>query len=354
MNATRVLVLAAVVAGCGSTPAAWPAGSDRPLGSSIAAAQASPTAMPIANGTLHPIGGSTWLIYQGNGLTIAQLDGTGVQPLFGAGGPPEPAHPDWSPNGRQITFSAGHDGSWDIWVADADGSDARTLVDCTSPCTILDGPAWSPIGGEIAFSRLEEVGDALPSELDVVDVASGAVRTIASVPSGLAFAEPRWSRDARSIVVTMEDHRHGDGSLAEHPVESAIGIVNLDDAKPSFRPLIDGAMRANYPDWNPVDDQIVFQAGSQIWWDDITTSRSQIWTIQANGTGLKQISAFQPDDAAAYWMPAWGSSGNRILATRTDRSTRDNAIVYIPLDGSTPHGTIVAGGHARQSRAGDG
>jgi Tol biopolymer transport system component len=281
---------------------------------------------------------------------IATLGGGTVTRLFTGAEPPEPAHADFSPDGRQIAFQAGHEGSWDIWIANSDGSGARDLVDCTSPCTILNDPAWSPLGNEIAFSKLSEIGDALPSDLQIVDLRTGTVRTVLSEPSGLAIEQPRWSRDARSIVLSLQDHRSPDGSLVEHPVTSTVGIVDLDEATPSYRALTDPRLNASYPDWNPDDDRIVFQGGQRIWWDEIATSRSQIWTIQSDGSQLRQISVFGPDDPV-YWMPAWSSAGNRILATRTDRATRDNAIVYIPLDGSTPRETIVAGAHGRESRA---
>lgn len=56
--------------------------------------------------------------------------------------------PDWSPDGGQIAFAAEHDYyNFDVWAANADGSNARALAQ------LADKPSWSPDGRQIAFSR---------------------------------------------------------------------------------------------------------------------------------------------------------------------------------------------------------
>ena len=60
----------------------------------------------------------------------------------------EAAHPDWSPVGEQIVYQSPVNGSWDLYVINADGSGKRQL---TNDLGIEGLPAWSPDGQWIAY-----------------------------------------------------------------------------------------------------------------------------------------------------------------------------------------------------------
>lgn len=333
------LLLAACGAATGSARLV-PATPPRPSATAQAAA---PTASG-AGGDPLPL-----VVYQGSTLATARIDGTEVTPLFRSDMPPSPAHADWSPDGGRITFQAGVDGSWDIWVAEADGSGARILVDCVSRCINLDSPAWSPDGRLIAYSELDESGDELQARLQTVDVQSGNVESVLAVERGVSLTEPRWSSDGASLAVTVEDHRQG-GDLVEHPVASRIAVIRPDDAKPSLRYLTDPSMKASYADWSPSGDRIAFSAGEKTWWDDIDQTTANVFTIGADGRGLAQVTHLGPSDPA-IWMPAWSSDGSTILATQTNWATRDNRIVRVAVDGPRIEEVGIDGAHAREQRS---
>jgi hypothetical protein len=55
-------------------------------------------------------------------------------------------HPDWSPDGKQLTYAVD---TWpetvftrDLWVSDADGSNTRRVYGCAPPCRNAEWPAW--------------------------------------------------------------------------------------------------------------------------------------------------------------------------------------------------------------------
>lgn len=78
-------------------------------------------------------------------LYSVEADGTEVTALEEAG---DGWQPSWSGSGDQIAFSSQRDGSWNIYVVDADGGN---LVRLTNNEGDSLEPVWSPGGDRIAF-----------------------------------------------------------------------------------------------------------------------------------------------------------------------------------------------------------
>lgn len=80
-------------------------------------------------------------------LFLVNTDGANprrVIDLFGAGG----WHPDWSPNGSQLSLTVGRDDGGDVYTLQRDGSNPTRL---TPDSSILTETAFSPDGGWIAY-----------------------------------------------------------------------------------------------------------------------------------------------------------------------------------------------------------
>ena len=100
------------------------------------------------------------------------------------------------------------------------------------------------------------------SSLQVVDIATGAITTLASTTGAEYVVNPRWSPDGRSIVVQI-DRYIDDGNDTEEITGQAIGVVDLDAATPSIRVIRELETFSTYPDWHPTDDLILFAAGAR-------------------------------------------------------------------------------------------
>ena len=104
------------------------------------------------------------------------------------------AVPRYSPDGRHIVFESDRGGTKGIWVANADGSNARVVfMDEARPA---GSPAWSPDGRRIVFDAMTEG----QSEVYVVNAAGGPPLRLTHDSGGDAIST--WSRDGRWVYFT--------------------------------------------------------------------------------------------------------------------------------------------------------
>jgi len=211
--------------------------------------------------------------------------------------------PDWSPDGRRIAFNAKRNGK--VWVAvmDADGSNQKLLVEGAAP-------DLSPDGKQIAFSRPDDRGIA---QIWVVNADGSGMRQITH--SNTHKIAPSWSPDGKEMVFVLVRN-----PSSQSDPQPEIGIMNSEgtnerilttEDRVNVRVNPDGsttvcetANDANAPAWSSVDNRIAF-------WSGIENQYGQIWVINSDGTGSKQLtedcSHRNSDD------PSWSPDGKKIL-----------------------------------------
>jgi Tol biopolymer transport system component len=107
----------------------------------------------------------------------------------------EDARPAWSPDGSGIAWlRRSFSGPYALWLMNADGSGQRSLG-----AAALDTPQWSPNGRLLTWTSVDR------GEIPVYDVAAGSVHRVDI--GGMTGNQPRWSPDASQIAFI------GDGSL---------------------------------------------------------------------------------------------------------------------------------------------
>jgi serine/threonine protein kinase/Tol biopolymer transport system component len=143
-----------------------------------------------------------WIAYstfpEGN-LWRSRLDGSDrLQLTFP---PMSVSVPCWSPDGKEIAFSASETASRfrKIYVVPANGGSVRALI--------ADGqneydPSWSPEGSKIVFGMGHR--DTRTRVLGVLDLKT---RQVSTVPGSEAMYAPRWAPDGRNIVAVSSDEQ---------------------------------------------------------------------------------------------------------------------------------------------------
>lgn len=129
----------------------------------------------------------------GKAVAFAALGSLYVQPLDGksvrlaiAGDPP--SHPNWSPDGKRLTYVTWSEGAGGVvWTVAADGSDKPVKV--SNLAAFYTHPAFTPDGKSIlavrspAAARQQtsfEFGTVRPAELVAIPASGGAARVVAN------------------------------------------------------------------------------------------------------------------------------------------------------------------------------
>ena len=153
-----------------------------------------------------------WIVYalRHNGtLWKSARDGSGRLELTSTS--PGAYAPSWSPDGKEILFTAFFLGNHpQLYLVASGGGVPRPVLPADTPGTTLSGD-WSPDGNRIVMDYATPGPDELP-RLQILDVRTGAIEKL---PGTEGLTQPRWSPDGQHLAaVEQRTHRIllGDGS----------------------------------------------------------------------------------------------------------------------------------------------
>lgn len=234
---------------------------------------------------------------------------------------PQPASPA---RGRRVRLSSlrgrvAFSRSGDVWIADADGSHARRVTRTRGP---QDDPTWSPDGRTLAY-RDARRGYNMNDEIYTVDAGGAGASNLTRTP----FNEwsPAWSPNGKLIAF------HASELYVMRPDGRGVRQVTH--------------VEGEYPAWAPDSRRLVFmsaQPGARG-----NNPNYDIFVVNVDGTGLKQLTDWPGEDGWPAWSPdgRWiafstmhdetgGSSGRSVYLMRPDGS--DKHRLAVPLAASFP------------------
>ena len=268
-----------------------------------------------------PLSGGTWeleLYANGQLQTYGAFVIAAVQPLVTPTLPsPTPAPPPLPAASYKLAFTKWNGTRHSVWTADLNGNNQRFLLDFAA------SPSWSPDGTQMAFYGEEGI-DTQPgvsggtNGVWVMGASGenphriqpeGTGHAVDWSPGGtlIAFSAARGGPDRRIYFI----HPNGDPApfelVGEQPSFSPDGeqlvvkacrpdcglwIVNANDTAP--RRLTDGGTDG-LPAWSPNGRKIAFSRNVD---DNV-----DIYTVNVDGSGLRQLTTAPGNDSVPAWTP---------------------------------------------------
>lgn len=194
----------------------------------------------------------------------------------------------WSPDGKRVALDARAGDDFEFLVMSADGTARTKILDNPSESLHI---AWSPDGGRISF--VTNRGDG--QQLFVINPDGSGLRSLGGITGHV------WSPDGKRIATEGIDVVNADGS----------GRTRITD------------IPGSNPNWSPDGERIVFVSSTS------GPSGSHIYLVDADGTGLKQLT----NEAANDTSPLWSPDGKRI-AFFSDREDATDYVFVMNADGT--------------------
>ncbi|MEO3939316.1 hypothetical protein V3N99_21605 [Dermatophilaceae bacterium Soc4.6] len=225
--------------------------------------------------------------------------------------------PDWSPDGRRITYASDRSGIVQIWIAAADGSSARQLTPDTNP-NDKRHPQFTPDGRTIVYQDC--LGDGCDGGISAVRT-DGTQLPAITPNSGESYNWPMPSPDGRRLAF-MRWHVAG--------VKMRIFVMPVGGG--FERPITPAWIGAWAPDWAPNGRQIVFSSHT---YQD--RPNGAIFTVRPDGTGLQRLTS--PPWPLEDWHASYAPDSTKLVFS-SDRRYPDRCCADLYLmnaDGSSMH-----------------
>jgi Tol biopolymer transport system component len=228
---------------------------------------------------------------------------------------------NWSPDGaRLLCHSEGLADPADAGLYTVRSSDAGDLVRVSTslPGGFDDGYGYSPDGSRILYAQFDSNDNAT-----LFSVKPDGSDPIQLSPPGLSIidlgffdrAGADWSPDGSHVAFAAQ-------KLSLGRFISAVFVVNADGT--GLRQITPSGVGGISAQWSPNGEMIAFTS---------CCSLPQAWVVHPDGSGLRQVTT--PINRATFLTPVWSPDNSKLLLDKVDRNNQAS-LWTTNLDGSGP------------------
>lgn len=298
----------------------------------------------LGNNKEHSFHEQADLVFSKGGSIYLMDTETGQSRFWAEGGSPR-----WSPEGERIAYTGLYKGweAWQVFVMDVDRSNKRVVTLWEVQGRIephLSGgysPVWSPDGDRLAFTRCTncEVG-GINTEVFTVELdTTKGIQEIRITNNSYSDHMEDWSPDGKRLLIQSEVRPDGsidksadlytinfnglekqlvlenDSSSFIHkaqysPNGKTIAVISgknetneiyiVDSNGTKIQRLTNNNLIERYVSWLPDGSGLVFVMGPEGFYGD---RPDHIYTINLDGTGLRQLTSEPSEYADPHWRP---------------------------------------------------
>jgi Tol biopolymer transport system component/predicted Ser/Thr protein kinase len=246
-----------------------------------------------------------WYVADGKLPNIATIPADGGEPVIIAESDASDWNPVWSPDGKYLYFSSDRKGSMNLWRVSVDEKTGAQLGEpesVTTPSKYLRHITVSRDGKTIGYVRYESQSNVQGISFD----------TKTLKVTGEAAYITRGDREVGNPVLAPD----GELFVARNPTRTQEDLVVFDKKGENWRNLTDDKFRERLPRWSPDGKKIAFHTDR--------SGQYQIWTINADGSNLEQLTF---SDKTAAISPVFSPDGTKLAFTEVGEKSQISRIL---------------------------
>ncbi|HMP66269.1 MAG TPA: protein kinase [Pyrinomonadaceae bacterium] len=240
-----------------------------------------------------------WFVEEGKQGELATIPADGGEPVVIASDPATDWNPVWSPDGRYLYFASNRGGNMNLWRVGIDemtGRETSPPQPITTPSRYVRHISFARNGRSIAYVRYESRSNVQAVGFDPV--------------SRKISGSPEWVTQGNNEVANPDLSPDGTRFVARKPTHTQEDLAVFDREGRDLVELLNDRFRERGPRWAPDGKSIFFHTDR--------SGKYQIWSINADGSGLRQWTDTDADGAVTAVL---SPTGDRLVFTeiRGDR-----------------------------------